>query len=133
MCITLDMLQKVPVYSINSVNPLYLVIRKVDGNVEELDYSDDRYLNIALTNNNTEIIDNFNEVWKGIKDQILKLDGSVKEYEKDYKKIRFNSDVVLPINAVLKFYSRTVIIRCIIDKNSKYYPQIYLEDALFEL
>ena len=133
MCITLDMLQKVPVYSINSVNPLYLVIRKVDGNVEELDYSDDRYLNIALTNNNTEIIDNFNEVWKGIKDQILKLDGSVKEYEKDYKKIRFNSDVVLPINAVLKFYSRTVIIRCIIDKNSKYYPQIYLKDALFEL
>ena len=124
---------KKSVFSINSVNPLYLVIREMDGYVEEIDDSDDIYLNIALTNNNTEVINKFNEVWKGIKDQILKIDGSVKEYDKDYKKIRFNSDVALPLNTVLKLYSLAVIIRCIIDKKGKYYPQIYLDDALFEL
>ena len=49
------------------------------------------------------------------------------------KKNRFNSDVALPLNTVLKFYALTVIIRCIVEKDGKYYPEIYLDDALYEL
>ena len=82
---------------------MYLVIKSVDGYVEEKDGN--TCLNIAKTNNNNEIINKFNEVWKGIKDQIFKINGSVEEYNKDYKKIKFASDVALPLNAVLKFYA----------------------------
>ena len=62
---------KKAIYSINSVNPLYLVVRTMDGYVEEKD--DDKYLNIALTSGNNEVINKFNEVWKEIKDQIFKI------------------------------------------------------------
>ena len=121
------------IYRINSVNYLYLGIGGIDGYVEEIDDSDDRYLNIALTNNNTEVIKKITEFSKGIKDQILKINDSVKEYDENYKKITFNSDVALPLNTVLKFYALTVIIRCIIEIDGKYYPKIYLDDSLYEL
>ena len=125
------MLQKIPFYSINSVNPLYLVIKSIQGYVEKIDGSDDRYLNISLVDNNKEVINKFNEVWESIKDQILKINGSVKEYDKDYKRIRFNSDVALPLDTPIKFHALTVVTKCIIEKDGKYYPEIYLDDALF--
>ena len=68
-------------YNINSVNPLYLVIKSIDGYVEKIDGSNDRYLNISLVDSNNDVINKFNEVWKGISDQILKTNGSVKEYD----------------------------------------------------
>ena len=119
-------------YSINSVNPLYLIFKKVDAYVEEKE-NGDRYLNISLVKDNNEVINKFNSLWKGIKDWILKINGSVKEYDKDYKKIKSDSDENLPLNTVIKFHALTVIVRCIIEKNNKYYPEIYLDDALYEL
>ena len=44
---------KKPEYNINSVNPLYLFIDKIDGFVEERNGS--KYLNIALTERNSEV------------------------------------------------------------------------------
>ena len=103
----------------------------MDGYVEEKDGN--TYRNIARTNSNDEVIKKFDEGWKGIKSQILKINGSVKDYDSDYKKIRFDSDVVLPLNTVLKFHALTAIIRFIIEKNGKYYSEIYLDDVLYEL
>ena len=119
-------------YSINSVNLLYLIIKKVDAYVEEKE-NGDRYFNISLVKDNNEVINKFNSLWKGITDWILKINGSVKEYDKDYKKIKSDSDENLPLNTVIKFHALTVIVRCIIEKNNKYYPEIYLDDALYEL
>ena len=69
---------KTPVCSINSVNPLYLIIKSIDGYVEEKE-NGNRYLNIALVEDNNEVINKFNNLWKGIKDWIFKINGSVKE------------------------------------------------------
>ena len=41
-------------YKINSVNPLYLLIYKKDGFIEEK--RENRYLNIAFTDNNDEVL-----------------------------------------------------------------------------
>ena len=41
-------------YKINSVNPLYLLIYKKDGFIEEKE--EDKYLHIAFTDNNDEIL-----------------------------------------------------------------------------
>ena len=49
------------------------------------------------------------------------------------KKIRFISDVVLPLSTPIRFYALTLVKRCVNEKNGKYYPEIYLDDALFEL
>ena len=48
-------------------------------------------------------------------------------------KIKFNSDDDLPLNMVLKFWVLTIIIRNVFEKDSKYYPQIFLDDCLYEI
>ena len=47
------------------------------------------------------------------------------EYDKDYMKIKFNSDDDIPLNKVLNLSTVTVIIRNIFEKDGKYYPQIF--------
>ena len=48
-------------------------------------------------------------------------------------KIRFNSDNDLPLNKLLKFNVMTVIIRCVFSEDGKLYPQLFLDDTLYEL
>ena len=92
-----------------------------------------KYLNIALTDSKNEVLKKYAETWREIKDQILKITGSVGEYDKDHMKIKFDSDDNLPLNTVLKFRVLATVIRFIFEKDSKYYPQIFLDDSLFEL
>ena len=94
---------KKPEYNINSVNPLYLLIKKLDGLIDEKEGN--KYLNITLTDSNNDVLIKYAEVWSGIKDQIKKINNdSVGEYDKDYMKIKFDSDDNLPLNKVLKFH-----------------------------
>ena len=48
-------------------------------------------------------------------------------------KIKFNSYDDLPFNKQLKFTSLTIIVRTVIADDGKYYPQIFLDDYLYEL
>ena len=59
-------------------------------------------MNIAFTYSNNELLKKYAEVWSGIKDQIEKINnGKLKEYEKDYLKVKFNSDDNLPLKKQL--------------------------------
>ena len=127
----IDYVTKKPEYNINSVNPLYLVISEIDGFIKEENCS--KYLKIALTDSNSEVLKKYAEIWRGIKDRTLKVNGSVREYDKDYMKIKFDSDDNLPVNVVLKFYILTIVIRCIFEKDNKYYLQIFLDGSLYEI
>ena len=70
---------KKPECNINSVNPLYLLIRELDGFIEEKEGI--KYLNISLTCSNNDVLIKYAKVWSGIKDQIKKINnGSVGEY-----------------------------------------------------
>ena len=120
---------KKPEYSINSVNPLYLFISELDGFIDEK--SGNKYLNIALTDSNNDVLIKYAEVWNGIKNQIKKVNNdSVVEYDKDYMKIKFDPDDDLPLNKILKFHSVIIIIRSDFERDGKYYPQFFLDDAL---
>ena len=48
-------------------------------------------------------------------------------------KIKFSSDDYLPLNKPLKFHNITVIIRSVFEENGKLYPQVFLDDTLYEL
>ena len=48
-------------------------------------------------------------------------------------KIKCNSDDDLPLNKPLKFHAMTIIIRLVFEKDGKFYPQVFLNDALYEL
>ena len=48
-------------------------------------------------------------------------------------KYKFNSDDDLPLNKPLKFHAVPIIIRFVFEEDSKLYPQLFLDDALYEL
>ena len=49
---------------------------------------------------------------------------------KDYDKFIFNSDIDLPLDNLIEFRSLEINVRCVIEKDNKYYPEIYLNECL---
>ena len=47
-------------------------------------------------------------------------------------KIKFNSDDDLTLNKPLRFHSMTIIIRSVFEEEGKLYPQVFLDDTLYE-
>ena len=89
---------KEPEYKINTANPLYLMIKRIDGFIKEGDGC--KYLNIAIIDRNTEVLKKYSEVRDGIKDCIEKIsDSELGEYDKDFMKIKFNSDDDIPLKS----------------------------------
>ena len=101
-------------YDTNSVKPLYLSVKSLLRSVEKIDGSSDRYL--VIDKSNIEVINIFNTLRKYIEDKVIsdKIDG--------FNKIRFSSDIDLPVGTLIQFKILTIIIRCIIKKDDKYYP-----------
>ena len=48
-------------------------------------------------------------------------------------KIKFNSDNNLPLNKTLKLHNMTIVVRSVFEEVDKFYPQIYLDECLYEL
>ena len=63
----------------------------------------------------------------------IEINSNQCDYEKYYMKIKFNSDDDLPLNKSLKFTLMTITIRCVFEENGKLYPQVFLDDTLYEL
>ena len=75
----------------------------------------------------------YNNVFNGIRDKIKEINSNDYDYEKDYMKIKFNSDDDLPLNKPLKFHNMTITIRSVFEEDGKLYPQVFLDDTLYEL
>ena len=48
-------------------------------------------------------------------------------------KTKFNSDDNLPLNRPLKFDNMTITIRSVFKEDGKLYPQVFLDNTLYEL
>ena len=55
------------------------------------------------------------------------------QYDKDYMKMKFESNDNLPIDNIVNMHQVTIIIRSVFAQNGKFYPQLFLDDALYEL
>ena len=55
------------------------------------------------------------------------------EYGKDFKKIKFESNDDLLLNKPIKLRLLTIIIRSVFSEDVIFYPQLFLDDALYEL
>ena len=117
--------------NIYSVNPLYLTIAHASGYIEEKGVN--KYLVFDSTDENKELLKKYNDVFNGIRNKIKKISGDECDYEKDYMKIKFNSDDNLPLNKPLKFHLMTITIRSVFEEDGKLYLQVFLDDALYEL
>ena len=117
--------------NIYSVNPLYLIVDHASGYIEEKEVN--KYFIFDSTDENKELLKKYNDVFNGIRDKIKKISGDECDYEKDYMKVKFNSDDNLPLNKQLKFHNMTITIRSVFEESGKLYPQVFLDDTLHEL
>ena len=103
--------------NIYSINPLYLLIN----------HSNDS------TGENKKLLKKYNDVWSRIRDKIKEMRSGECDYEKDYMKIKFNSDDNLPLKKPLKLHNMTITIRSVFKEDGKLYPQVFLDDTWYEL
>ena len=59
--------------------------------------------------------------------------GKEGESGQDFKQIKFDTDDNLPLNKQLKLHILTIIVRCVIEEDGKFYLQVYLDECLYEL
>ena len=79
------------------------------------------------------MIKKYANVWDGIRYKINIINGGKEnDYRKDYMKIKFDFDDDLPLNKPTKFHAMTIIIRSVFEEDSKLYPQVFLDEALYE-
>ena len=91
--------------NINNVYSVYLIIDKAEGYIECNSIGEtnrNKYLTFASTEKNKEVLKKYRKLWNGIKYLIECISIKAGEYEKDFMKIEFNSDVNLPLNKKLK-------------------------------
>ena len=118
---------------IQSVNPLYLLINKASGYIEEKNGNKYLIFNDSV-NENKRLLKNPGHLWDGIKDEIKTINNRKEnDYGKDYMKIKFNSEDDLPLNKQLKFCVMTIIIRSVFEEDGKLNPQDFLDNTLYEL
>ena len=92
-----------------------------------------KYLIFDSLDEKKELLKKENHIWNGIKNKIKEVSGRECDYEKDYMKIKFNSDDNLQLNKPLKFHLMTLIIRCVFSEDGKFYSQLFLDNTLYEL
>ena len=117
--------------NIYSINPLYLRITHANGYIEEI--NENRYLIFDPRDENKELLKKCNDVFNEIIGKIKKISNDECDYEKDYMKIKFDSDDNLPLNKPLKFHNITITIRSVFEEGGKLDPQVFLDDTLYEL
>ena len=115
---------------INSVNPLYLRIKDMKGQFKKGKGDNVWYLIIF---GDADVLRKFENIWKSIRAKIEENTGGIVQYDKDYMKIKFESNDNLPTDNIVNMHQVTIIIRSVFAQNGKFYPQLFLDDALYEL
>ena len=114
---------KIPEWQVNRINPLYLMINRFYGHIEEK--NGNKYLTIENISKNDNVLKKYNQGFAGIKHHINKVDGNDVVYDKDYIKIKFLSNDDIPLNKMIYFPTVTVIIRCVFKQNKIYLFYLY--------
>ena len=115
---------------------MYLIIDHASGYTEEKGVN--KYLvfdstELHYTDENKQLLKKYNDAFNGIRNKIKKISDDECNYEKDYMKIKFNSDDDLPLNKKLKFHNITITIRSVFEEDDKLCPQVFLDYTLYEL
>ena len=81
---------------------------------------------------NKELLKKYSDVFNGNREKIKEVSSDECDYEKDHMKIKFSSDDDLPLNKQLKFRNMTITIRSVFKEDGKLYPQVFLDNTLYE-
>ena len=113
---------------IRSVNSLYLRIADIKGQFEK-GKDDAWYLVIS---NKDNVYKRLVDILKIIENKITEKTWDALEYDKDYLKIKFESNNIFPTDKDVNIHLSTIVIRAIFAKDGKYYPQLFLDGGLYK-
>ena len=113
---------------INSANPLYLRIVDMKGQFEK-GKDDAWYLIISYKD---DVYEKLMGIFESIKNKITEKDWDVVEYDKDYIKIKFESNNIFPTDKDVNIHLATIVIRAVFAQDGKYYPQLFLDSGLYK-
>ena len=121
-----------PKHNINSINNFYFVIDHLYETIEKINGSKDRYLVIDKDSLINEKGVRFFCLWESIINKIKYLRGdNNKVIIKDWNKIIFSSDIFIPNNVSINFYSLVIVFNYVIEKNDEFIPEIYINEGYF--
>ena len=86
-----------------------------------------------ITFGDANVLRKFANIWKSIRAKIEENTGGIVQYGKDYMRIKLESNDNLPTDNIVNMHQVTIIIRSVFAQNGKFYPQLFLDDALYEL
>ena len=126
------------VKNINNINPSYLIIPEFYGYIEE--HEGRKYLNIALTGMNNDVLSEYEKMRDGTLEQVTKINDCAYISEKDYYKIKVGSvkyndnkdNIDLPLDKLIKFNAVAISNRLLIEKDNKLFLESYLEECLYD-
>ena len=95
---------------INSLKPLYLIVNKANGYLEEINKN--KYLALVSTIE-SKIIKN-----KKYKDLVRSITKNLDDCDENYTRIKFNSDDDSPLNETIEIHNVTVVARVIFHEKS---------------
>ena len=113
---------------IKSVSPLYLRIVDIKGQLEK-GKDDAWYLVIS---DKDDVYKKLVDFFESIKNETIEKTWDALEYDKDYMKIKFESNNIFPTDRDINIPVATIVIRAIFAKDGKYYPQLFLDDGLYK-
>ena len=113
---------------IKSLNPLHLRIVDIKRQFEK-GKDDAWYLVIS---DKDDFYKKLVDIFESIKNKITEKTWDALEYDKDYMKIKFESNNIFPTDKSVNIHVVTIIIRAIFAKDGKYYPQLFLDDGLYK-
>ena len=112
-------------------DPFYLVN---DDLKSYFKYSKEKELKFIIEDQKKRKINN--QIWDKIKELINSVDCvgfRFCDYSRDCNAIRFDTDNILPLNAMVSVYSMTIVIRSVYRTClDRFYPQIYLKNCIYK-
>ena len=94
-----------------SVNPLNVIINKTNGYTEES--NGNKYLTLVPTYESKDNLKKYKDLWNKIKNPIKSKNNTQDDYNEKYMKIRFCSNVDLPLKTTLNLYDVIIVIRSV--------------------
>ena len=72
------------------------------------------------------------DIFESIENKIIEKKWDAVQYDNDYMKIKFESNNIFPTDKDVNIHVATIVIRAILAKDGKYYPQLFLDDGLYK-
>ena len=79
------------------------------------------------------MLSKWNVVFDSIKYHIKKISNEEVNFNDNFNKNKFISDDSLRLDKLIYFPTLAVVIRCVFKKGDLFYPQVYIDDTLYQL